>query len=46
MADIEACDDISMMQDQIENAACIRDTEGVMVSNEKFGLPAREEYHG
>lgn len=45
MADIEACDDISMMQGQIENAACIRDTEGVMVSNEKFGLPAREEYH-
>ena len=46
MADIEACNDISMMQGQIENAACIRDTEGVMVSNEKFGLPAREEYHG
>lgn len=46
MADIEACNDISMMQGQIENATCIRDTEGVMVSNEKFGLPAREEYHG
>lgn len=46
MTDIEACDDISMMQGQIENATCIRDTEGVMVSNEKFGLPAREEYHG
>lgn len=45
MADIEACNDISTMQKQIEDAAWIRDMDGVMVSNEKFGLPAREVSH-
>ena len=41
-ADIEACDDISMMKSQIEEAALVRNTVAVMVSNEKFGLPGKE----